>query len=116
MRNSGKSVTSDRFCMHLTFGFGNPTGLSNFLGIGRGDKGPEVGVLNVLAKARVLLLDLGAAELGRSSARRDCARARAQLLHVACHGGDGDHRFMGQEKRHNPEHCNNVSALHFPIS
>ena len=47
----------------LALGDGNPTSGSYFPGIRRGNILLEVGVLDILAKARLLLLDLRAAQL-----------------------------------------------------
>lgn len=72
-------------------GKGSATSAGHFLGIGGTDKLLEVRVLEVLAEAGLLLLDLAAAQSGRWGCRGDRAHARAQLYRPACHSGLNAH-------------------------
>ena len=91
---------------------GNPTSFSNFLGSGRGNKLFERRVLDVLAKARLLLFDLAAALWTWWGGRSDCPSTRVQLIWIARYSF-WDVGFNQQKQHQHSTNCVEWRCLHF---
>ncbi|KAE8124891.1 hypothetical protein FH972_019736 [Carpinus fangiana] len=90
---------------HLALGEGSSTSVCNFPSIGGVHKLFEVGILEVLAEAGLLLLDLTAANCRWCTGRCDCTHTRAQLCGVACYC----HCYMcfsKEQQQQSAEYCN----------
>lgn len=99
---------------HLALGEGSSTSVCNFPGIGGVHKLFEVGILEVLAEAGFLFLDLTTADCRWCTGRCDCTHTRAQLCGVACYC----HCYMcfsKEQQQQSAEYCN-VWCLHFSLT